>query len=68
MFKRVILEQWQEIIPYAAFAITGGVFLFVVIRSLLMKPSETDKLSHLPFDEGEGSRPKPSSDKPSSNP
>lgn len=51
MFKRVILESWHDYIPYVCFALIAGAFLAIVIRAMLMKKSEVDRISRLPLDE-----------------
>tara|TARA_R110002096_G_scaffold22070_10_gene71255 strand:- start:1273 stop:1467 length:195 start_codon:yes stop_codon:yes gene_type:complete len=49
MFRRVILESWQEFVPYLCFALIGGSFLIILVRAILMKKSDIDRISHLPF-------------------
>ncbi|MEM9017136.1 MAG: hypothetical protein AAGC68_08975 [Verrucomicrobiota bacterium] len=52
MFRRVILEQWQDFVPYLCFALIAGAFAIIVWRALRMKKPEIDHLSKLPL-EGE---------------
>jgi hypothetical protein len=55
MFKRVILESWHESIPYICFSLIAGAFLIIVIRALLMRQSEVERISRLPLtDDHEG--------------
>lgn len=49
MFKRVVLEEWQMVIPYICFALVSGVFLIIVIKAVRMKRSEIDRISSLPL-------------------
>lgn len=49
MFRRVLLESWHDYVPYICFALIGGAFLAIVIRAVLMKPSEIDRLSSMPL-------------------
>ncbi len=49
MFKRVIIEDWHHILPFLAFGLTSAGFLCLVIRALLMKKSESERLSSLPL-------------------
>ena len=49
MFRRVLLESWHDYVPYICFALIGGAFLAIIIRAVLMKPSEIDRLSSMPL-------------------
>jgi hypothetical protein len=49
MFQRVILESWHDYVPYICFALIAGVFIAILIRAILMKPTEVDRLSSLPL-------------------
>ena len=49
MFKRIILEDWQTVVPYLCFALIGGAFLLIVIRAIRMKKNDVDHLSNLPL-------------------
>lgn len=49
MFQRVILESWHDYVPYICFALIAGVFIAILIRAILMKPTEVDHLSSLPL-------------------
>lgn len=50
MFKRVILENWHESIPYICFALIAGAFCVIVFRALMMSPSEVKRIAALPLD------------------
>lgn len=49
MFRRVLLESWHEFVPYVCFALIGGAFLLILIRAILMKPAEIDRLAAMPL-------------------
>ena len=53
MFKRVILEGWHDYVPYVCFALIAGAFAAIVIRALLMKKSEVERIARLPLDDNE---------------
>ncbi|MBB5351634.1 hypothetical protein HNR46_001873 [Haloferula luteola] len=54
MFKRVIYEEWSNIIPMIAFGIMFTVFLVTTIRAIRLRPVERERLSTLPLDEETG--------------
>ena len=49
MFRRVILENWLEFVPYLCFSLIAGAFLIIVIRAIMMKKKEVERLSRLPL-------------------
>ena len=49
MFKRVSLEGWHEYVPYLCFALIAGVFIAILVRAILMKPSDIERLASLPL-------------------
>lgn len=51
MFKRIIHEDWTNIVPMIAFGIMFTVFVVATIRALRIKPSERERLASLPLDE-----------------
>jgi len=51
LFKRVINEDWVESIPFIAFFIFAGVFLFVTLRALRLGEGERKRLAALPLDD-----------------
>jgi len=53
MFKRVILESWHEYVPYVCFALIAGAFAAIIIRALLMKKSEVERIARLPLEQPE---------------
>jgi len=57
MFKRLVLEEWQTVIPIIAFAFTFIVFLYFVVRAILLKQPQIQHLSHLPLEKDETQSP-----------
>ena len=53
MFKRVILENWHENIPYICFALIAGAFCVILFSALMMSKSEVERIAGLPLDPGE---------------
>jgi len=49
MFRRVILESWNEYGPYICFALIGGVFILIVARALLMPKAQVQRLASMPL-------------------
>lgn len=49
MFRRVLLESWHDFVPYVCFALIGGAFLAILIRAILMRPSDIDRLASMPL-------------------
>jgi hypothetical protein len=61
MFKRVLVEDWAQIIPIIAFFIFFIVFLAVTVRAMWMKESERDRLASMPLEDNSKT---PNSDTP----
>jgi hypothetical protein len=53
MFKRIIHEDWTQIIPMIAFGILFTIFVIATIRALRIKPSERERLATLPLEDTE---------------
>lgn len=51
MFRRVLYENWHEVIPVIAFVLTFTVFLVAFVRALLMRKDRATALSLLPLDD-----------------
>jgi hypothetical protein len=49
MFKRVILESWHDYVPYVCFALIAGAFLVILIRAVLMKSGDAERLASMPL-------------------
>ena len=50
MFKRLLYEDWQSVIPIAAFVLTAAAFLYFTIRACFMDPKARRHMSALPLD------------------
>ncbi len=57
MFSRISYDSFQLLFPVIGFYIFAAVFLIVVMRVCLMKKSSVKRLSSLPLEEVETSRP-----------
>ncbi len=51
MFRRVLYENWHDVIPIVAFVLTFAVFLIALIRALLMRKDTVVAMSLLPLDD-----------------
>lgn len=51
MFKRIVHEDWVAIVPMIAFGLLFLVFIIATIRALRLRPSERNRMSHLPLDD-----------------
>jgi len=51
MFKRIIHEDWTQIVPMIAFGVLFTVFVVVTIRALRLKPDERKRLATLPLED-----------------
>ncbi len=49
MFRRLFLDTWDGIIPVTGLALTGLAFGLILLRALLMKKPEINRMSHLPL-------------------
>ena len=49
MYKRVLLEEWHQVVPYLCFGLIAGAFILIVILALTMKKDEVERLSRLPL-------------------
>lgn len=59
MYSRVLYEDWHNIVPVVAFAVTFAVFTFAFIRSLVMRKDKADAMAAKPLDDGDPSPRKP---------
>jgi hypothetical protein len=55
MFKRIIYDEWTNIVPIISFCLTFGVFLAIVIRTLLLKKTTVSHMENLPLEDGNNS-------------
>lgn len=49
MFKRVILEDWANIVPMIAFGVLFLVFLVTTLRAIRLKPADRERMAKLPL-------------------
>jgi hypothetical protein len=49
MFKRVILEEWANLVPMVAFGVLFTVFLFTTLWALRLRPEERKRMADLPL-------------------
>ena len=50
MFKRIVLEDWQNIVPLVSFGVTFAIFFIAVLRAVTMRRENVDRLANLPLD------------------
>ena len=56
LYKRLSLEEWQNVLTFVAFFLTFGAFIYFTIRALRMKKDKRDHMANLPLEEeGEAS-------------
>jgi archaellum biogenesis protein FlaJ (TadC family) len=53
MWKRIPIDDWQIALTLGVFALTFSVFLFVLIRSILMPDSKKKHMENIPFENEE---------------
>ena len=53
MFKRVILEDWANLVPMIAFGVLFTVFLVTTLRAIRLKPGEQKRMADLPLNDSE---------------
>lgn len=49
MFKRVILEEWANLVPMIAFGVLSTLFLFAMLWALRLRPAERKRMADLPL-------------------
>ena len=49
MFKRIILEDWANLVPMIAFGVLFLVFLVTTLRAIRVKPAERERMARLPL-------------------
>lgn len=67
MFKRIIYENWTLWVPIIAFILTFGVFVFIFVRSVLMKKETADRLAALALEDESPPEPPANDDSSPSN-
>ena len=53
MFKRVILEDWANLVPMIAFGVLFTVFLVTTLRAIRLKPAEQKRMADLPLQDSD---------------
>lgn len=53
MFKRVILEDWANIVTMIAFGVLFVVFLATTLRAIRLKPEERKRMAELPLQDSD---------------
>jgi heme/copper-type cytochrome/quinol oxidase subunit 1 len=57
MFKRLVYEEWHQVLPVLSFILTFIVFAVLFVRALLMRRDRAQHLALLPLEtQGEGRR------------
>lgn len=51
MFKRILHEEWADIVPIIAFFFTFTIFVVAIVRSVRMKKATREHLSSLPLED-----------------
>ncbi|MBK1789814.1 hypothetical protein [Persicirhabdus sediminis] len=51
MFKRIIIEDWNQIGGLISFILTFGIFASIMLRAWRMKPSEAEHMASLALEE-----------------
>lgn len=49
MFKRVIIEDWADLVAMAAFGLLFVVFLVTTLRAIQLRPDERKRMGELPL-------------------
>ncbi|WOO40214.1 hypothetical protein [Rubellicoccus peritrichatus] len=51
MFKRIIYDNWTNIVPILSFCLTFAVFLGITARALFFKKDFIKHMGHLPLED-----------------
>lgn len=51
MFKRIIYDDWTNVVPIVAFLLTFAVFIYFFIQALRLRKSHTERLARLPLED-----------------
>lgn len=57
MFKRIIYDEWTNIVPMISFFFTLTVFLAITARAYFMRKDKIEKLEHMPLNDDEAQQP-----------
>jgi hypothetical protein len=50
MLKRIILEDWQNLLPAIALGFAFAVFMILTLRAIFMKREKADRMARLPLE------------------
>jgi hypothetical protein len=53
MFKRIVLEDWANIVPMIAFGVLFAVFLATTLRAIRLRPEERKRMADLPLQDSQ---------------
>ncbi|WP_309396394.1 hypothetical protein [Cerasicoccus maritimus] len=51
MFKRIVYDNWTNIVPVLSFWLTFGVFIVITVRALCFKKDFVDHMGNLPLED-----------------
>lgn len=51
MFQRIILQDWHTVVPLISFGVAFFTFIFLSIRTLLMRRKDIDTMANLPLED-----------------
>ncbi|MGD7653256.1 MAG: hypothetical protein ACQCXQ_08590 [Verrucomicrobiales bacterium] len=51
MLRRVLTEDWMQVIPIIAFAIFATVFIIVTVRAIRLGKKDREHMASLPLDD-----------------
>lgn len=55
MFRRLLIDDWTTIFTLAAFVTVASIYLTMLYRTLRLRRSRVEELSHLPLADDSGS-------------
>ncbi len=61
MFRRLILEEWQNLLLIVGFLLIAAAFFAIVVKTIRMKRKDREYMASLPLEEEEKRRPADSS-------
>lgn len=57
MFKRIVLEEWANLIPMIVFGVLFTIFLINILRAIRIGPKEREHMANLPFSDSDSTQP-----------
>lgn len=57
MLRRILVEDWMNVIPIISFAIFATVFIIVTVRAIRLGKSKRDHMASLPLDDHPSEKP-----------